>query len=102
MALRVLGRLAETRRVKETRLHDAAQAFHTAVQRRDGVEARVRGGEHDPDLLDRSLLAAEAVVQARIELYRLLMEEGWIPPPTVAGDIELDREILQQPAEHLD
>jgi hypothetical protein len=88
--------------VKETRLHDAAQAFHTAVQRRDGVEARVRKGEHDPDLLDRSLTAAEAVVAARIELYRLLMEDGWIPPPTVAGDIEWDDAILHQPAEHLD
>lgn len=90
--------MAETKGMKETRLHDAAQAFHTAVQRRDGVEARVRKGEHDPELLDRSLFAAEAVVLARIELYRLLIDDGWIPPPTVAGALELDGEILQQPA----
>ncbi|MCU1592844.1 MAG: hypothetical protein JWO12_236, partial [Frankiales bacterium] len=94
-------RPAETSRVNEAKLHEAIQAFHTAIQRRDGVEARVRRGEHDPDLLDRSLLAAEAVVQARIALFFLLMDEGWTPPPTVTRTIELDGKILRQQAEHL-
>lgn len=85
----------------EARLHDAVWAFHTAVQRRDGIEARLRTGDHDPDLLDRSLPAAEAVVAARIELYRLLMADGWIPPPAVASDIEYDDNVLHQAAEHL-
>jgi hypothetical protein len=86
----------------ESRLHAATWAFHSALQRRDGVEARVRRGEHDPDLLDRSLTAAEAVVQARIELYRLLIDDGWIPPPSVASDLAYDDEVLHQSAEHLD
>ena len=86
----------------EARLHAAVWAFHTAVQRRDGVEARLRRGEHGPELLDRSLTAAEAVVQARVELYRLLMADGWIPPPTVASDIAYDDAVLHQSAEHLE
>jgi hypothetical protein len=85
----------------ETQLLSAAWAFHTAVQRRDGIEARLRRGEQDPELFDRSLTAAESVVQARIELYRLLITDGWIPPPTVAGDLEYDDCVLHQAAEHL-
>jgi hypothetical protein len=80
----------------EERLHAAIWAFHAAVQRRDGIEARVRRGEHDADLLDRSLAASEAVVEARIALYRLLMTEGWIPPPSLASDIEEDLSLLKQ------
>jgi hypothetical protein len=86
----------------EARLHSAMWAFHAAVLRRDGVEARLRRGEQDPELYDRTLTAAEAVVQARIELYRLLIADGWIPPPAVAGDIEYDDTVLHQAAEHLD
>lgn len=85
----------------EARLHGAVWAFHTAVQRRDGVEARLRRGEQDPDLYDRSLTAAEAVVQARIELYRLLIADGWTPPPFIADDIAYDDAVLHQAAEHL-
>ena len=81
---------------REDRLHAVIWAFHAAVQRRDGIEARLRRGELDADLQDRSLAAAEAVVQARVALYRLLITEGWVPPPTVAQDVELDMSLLRQ------
>ncbi len=80
----------------EDRLHQAVWAYHAAVQRRDGIEARVRRGEHSPDLDDRSLSAAEAVVESRIALYRMLIEDGWIPTPSVVQDIVFDDTLLHQ------
>lgn len=81
--------------VSEERLHAAVWAYHAALQRRDGIEARLRRGEDDSDLRDRSLSAAEAVVEARIALYRLLMSDGWIPPPSLAQDVENDLVLLR-------
>jgi len=81
---------------REERLHAVVWAFHAAVQRRDGIESRLRNGELDHDLQDRSLSAAESVVDARVALYRLLMAEGWIPPPAVALAIEYDDSVLRQ------
>jgi hypothetical protein len=83
----------------EERLHAAMWAFHAAVQRRDGIEARLRAGQHDADLQHWSLTAAEAVVEARIHLYRLLMSDGWIPPPSVAHDVEMDVSLLHEASE---
>jgi hypothetical protein len=80
----------------EDRLHSAVWAFHAAVQRRDGIELRLRRGELDADLQDRSLSAAEAVVQARVALYKMLIDEGWSPPHWVAQDIEYDDTVLRQ------
>jgi hypothetical protein len=82
--------------VLEDRLHAAVWAFHAAVQRRDGIEARLRRGELDADLKDRSLSASEAVVAARVALYKMLMSEGWTPPPWVAQDIAYDDTVLLQ------
>lgn len=84
----------------EERLHQAVWAFHTALQRRDGVESRLRRGEIDTDLYDRSLTAAEAVVESRIALYQLLIDEGWTPPPSVAHDLAYDDTLLHEAAEH--
>lgn len=83
----------------EARLHDALWAFHAAVQRRDGIEARLRRGEIDADLHTRSLAAAEAVVEARVGLYRLLMSEGWVPPPSIAQDVSFDDALLLEASE---
>lgn len=80
----------------EDRLHAAVWVFHAAVQRRDGIELRLRRGELDADLQDRSLTAAEAVVQARVALYKLLIAEGWSPPNWVAQDIAYDDRVLSQ------
>ena len=84
--------------VAEDRLHAAVWAFHAAVQRRDGIEARLRRGELDDDLKDRSLSASEAVVEARVALYKMLIGEGWTPPLWVAQDIAYDDSVLRQPS----
>ena len=80
----------------EEQLHQALWSYHAAVQRREGVEARLRRGELDQDLYDRSLGAAEAVTAARVALYRVLMAQGWTPPDTVVADIAFDDALLRQ------
>jgi hypothetical protein len=80
----------------EDQLHAAMWSFHTAVQRRDGVEGRLRRGEIDADLYDRSLSAAEAVVESRLGLYRLLISQGWTPPRHVVQDIAYDDSVLRE------
>lgn len=84
--------------MREDRLHTAVWAYHAAVQRRDGIEARMRRGELDLDLQDRSLAASESVVEARNGLYRMLISEGWTPPETVAQQIEYDDSVLREQA----
>ena len=71
--------------------------LHAAVLRRDGLEARIRTGVLDADLLDRSLSAAEGVLASRTSLYRCLMDLGWTPPAGVVRDVALDEDLL---AEH--
>ena len=72
-------------------------SLHAAVIRRDGIEERLRTGPVDTDLLDRSLSAAEAVLEARTELYKHLMASGWTPPDVVVKDVEYDEIVLSQP-----
>lgn len=80
----------------ETQLHRAVWAFHDALQRRDGVEARLRRGDLDLDLRDRHLRAAEAVTAARVGLYRTLAAQGWEPPASVLRSIDLDDALLRE------
>ena len=65
-------------------------ALHAAVLKRDGLEKRVRTGEVDQELLDRSIAAAEAVVAARAALYRHLVATGWKPPEILVQDRSYD------------
>lgn len=72
-------------------------ALHAAVIRRDGLEDRMRANVPvDEELLDRSLAAAEAVLQARAALYRHLMQSGWTPPDTVVKDLAYDEIVLSE------
>ncbi len=71
-------------------------ALHAAVIRRDGLEERMRSGQLDQDLLDRSLAAAEAVLEARAGLFRHLMDAGWTPPPAVVKDLTYDEIVLSE------
>jgi hypothetical protein len=72
-------------------------ALHAAVIRRDGIEDRMRSGMPvDQELLDRSLAAAEAVLEARAGLYRHLIESGWTPPDTVVKDMVYDEIVLSE------
>lgn len=79
-------------------LLDRFWALHAAVIRRDGIEARMRSGlPIDQEMLDRSLTAAEGVMEARSALFRHLMEAGWTPPDTVVKDLLYDETVLSQP-----
>lgn len=72
-------------------------ALHAAVIRRDGIEARMRSGAPiDQEMLDRSLTAAEGVLEARAALYRHLMDNGWTPPDTVVRDLAYDEIVLSE------
>lgn len=72
-------------------------ALHAAVIRRDGIEDRMRAGiPIDQEMLDRSLAAAEEVLQARSALYRHLMQSGWTPPDTVVKDLVYDETVLSE------
>jgi hypothetical protein len=71
-------------------------ALHAAIIKRDGLEQRMRSGELDGDLLDRSLAAAESVIEARTALYRHLMDAGWRPPDLVVRDVAYDEVVLRE------
>ena len=85
----------------EEQLHDAVWQFHDAIQRREGVEERVRRGDNDPALYDRGLAAAQAVVQARLRLYRVLIEQGWKPPKALTEQVAADLVLLGEEDDHL-
>lgn len=87
-------------RKDEDDLHHAIWALHDALQRRDGIEARLRGGDADAELYDRGLSAAEAVVHARLALFRVLVTQGWTPPAAVATQVHLDAHLMREPSEH--
>lgn len=72
-------------------------AYHAAVIREEGLSARLRQASGDPELLDRSLAAAENVIKARAELRAGLIGLGWTPPPEVAQDLTFDVDVLQLP-----
>lgn len=88
-------------RTQEEQLHQAIWAFHDALQRRDGIEQRLRDGGVDSELYDRGLAASEAVVHSRLALYRVLVTQGWTPPRSVAAQVDLDARLLTEASEHL-
>ena len=71
--------------------------LHSAIILRDGLEDRLRSGPPDQELFDRSLAAAEAVIEARGALYAHLIATGWTPPPVVVRDLAYDQVLLDQP-----
>ena len=88
-------------RSPEDDLHEVIWALHDALQRRDGIEQRLRDGDLDAELYDRGLAASEAVVHARLALYRVLVTQGWTPPKSVETQAPLDARLMGQPSEHL-
>lgn len=72
-------------------------AYHAAVIRSDGLQEKLRTSLGDADLLDRSLTAAEQVIEARAALYRGLMDLGWTPPDVVVDNLRTDLEVLRLP-----
>ena len=72
-------------------------ALHAAIIKRDGLEDRMRSElPLDQELLDRSLAAAEGVLEARTALYRYLIEQGWTPPDTIVRDLAYDQIVLTE------
>ena len=72
-------------------------ALHAAVIRRDGLEQRMRAGlPIDQEMMDRSLAASEAVLDARTQLYRHLMATGWTPPEALVRDLTYDEIVLSE------
>jgi hypothetical protein len=88
-------------KAEEEQLHAAIWKLHDALQRRDGIEARLRGGDHDGKLYDRGLAASESVVHARLDLYRLLIEQGWTPPQHLVEQVDLDARLMTEPSQHI-
>jgi hypothetical protein len=86
---------------EEDELHAAIWALHDALQRRDGIEERLRSGDADPRLYDRGLAASESVVHARLALYRVLMTHGWTPPKNLVEQVDLDARLMAEPSEQL-
>lgn len=70
--------------------------LHAAIIKRDGLEQRMRFGEQDEELFDRSLLAAQDVLAARSTLYRYLICRGWTPPEETVKDLEYDEVVLSE------
>jgi hypothetical protein len=85
----------------EEELHSAIWALHDALQRRDGIEERLRAGDPDTRLYDRGLAASEQVVHARLGLYRVLMRQGWTPPKSLAEQVHLDAQLMTEASEQL-
>jgi hypothetical protein len=85
----------------EDQLHAAIWKLHDALQRRDGIEGRLRAGDHDGKLYERGLAASESVVHARLDLYRLLVAQGWTPPQHLVEQSDLDAYLMTEPSEHL-
>ncbi len=99
MALCPLLQLADAANMKHDRDQELLSRFwefHAALVRRDGLEDRIRAGDLDPSLLERSLPAAEAVIAARSRMYRCLMRQGWSPPPSIVQDLAYDDTVLSQ------
>jgi hypothetical protein len=86
---------------QEEQLHEVIWAFHDALQRRDGIEQRLRDGAVDADLYERGLSASEAVVHARLALYRVLITQGWTPPDSISAQVDLDAHLMTEASEHL-
>jgi hypothetical protein len=85
----------------EDQLHAAIWALHDALQRRDGMEERLRKEVPDEKLYAHGLAASEAVVAARLALYRLLITQGWTPPKALAEQVDLDSHLMTEASEQL-
>jgi hypothetical protein len=72
-------------------------AYHAAVVRSDGLRSKLTRQAGDTDLLDRSLAAAEQVIQTRAALHRGLIDLGWTPPKAVADNLHFDDAVLRLP-----
>lgn len=65
--------------------------LEAAFARYRAAQAALRGHPKPP------LAAVEAALEARVELFRCLVESGWQPPERVSRQIDLDAALVKQP-----
>jgi hypothetical protein len=62
-----------------------------AFERYRVTQAALRGRASPP------LEAVDAALEARVELFRCLVQTGWQPPEPVSRQLRLDEALVQQP-----
>ena len=70
---------------------DEATELQVAFARYRAAQARLRGHRKP------SLEEVEAALEARVALFRCLVDSGWQPPEPLARQINLDAAIVDQP-----
>jgi hypothetical protein len=65
--------------------------LEAAFARYRATQAALRGREKP------TLSEIDAALEARVELFRCLVESGWQPPEPVARQIDLDAALVEQP-----
>jgi hypothetical protein len=70
---------------------DEATELQTAFARYRAAQATLRG-HRKPTLAE-----VEAALEARVELFRCLVDSGWQAPEVVARQINLDATLVAQP-----
>jgi hypothetical protein len=65
--------------------------LETAFARYRETQAALRGRSKP------TLHEIDAALQARVELFRCLVDSGWQPPEPVARQIDLDAALVEQP-----
>jgi hypothetical protein len=70
---------------------DEAAELRAAFARYRAAQARLRG--HRKPSLDE----VEDALEARVALFRCLVDSGWVPPEPVSKQIDLDAALVQQP-----
>ena len=70
---------------------DEATELQAAFARYRAAQAALRG-HRNPSLVD-----IEKALEARVELFRCLVDTGWQAPEPVARQIDLDAALVDQP-----
>ena len=70
---------------------DEATELQAAFARYRAVQAALRGHRNP------SLAEVEEALEARVQLFRCLVDSGWQPPEPVARQIDLDAALVEQP-----
>jgi hypothetical protein len=65
--------------------------LETAFARYRATQAALRGRSKP------TLAEVDAALEARVELFRCLVESGWQPPEPVVRQIDLDAALVEQP-----
>ena len=96
---RIICETERGRGVESDRDHELLAHFwtlHAAVIKRDGLEDRMRAGVVDEELLDRSLAAAEGVLEARLVADGVTVRRYVKPTFAKPAPVDLRHEIATE------